>query len=67
MPGCATRGMTMQHKRAQTGSRKAANQKARDGITQSDMYSNETAKACLLPTDGHKQAAKTYENRQQKT
>ena len=66
MPGCATRGMTTPYKRAQTGSRKTANQKAKDGITQSEMYSNKTAKACLLQTDGHKPALKTHENRQQK-
>lgn len=66
MPGCATRGMTTPCKRAQTGSRKTANQKAKDGITKSEMYSNKTAKACLLQTDGHKPALKTHENRQQK-
>ena len=66
MHGCATRGMTTSCKRAQTGSRKTANQKAKDGITQSEMYSNKTAKAYLLQTDGHKPALKTHENRQQK-
>lgn len=66
MQGCATRGMTTPCKRAQTGSRKTANQKAKDGITKSEMYSNKTAKACLLQTDGHKPALKTHENRQQK-
>lgn len=66
MPVCATRGMTTQCKKAQTGSRKTANQKAKDGITQSEMYSNKTAKACLLQTDGHKPALKTHEYRQQK-
>lgn len=66
MPGCATRGTTTQCKKAQTGSQKTANQKAKDGITQSEMYSNKTAKTCLLQTDGHKPALKTHENRQQK-
>lgn len=66
MPVCATRGMTTQCKKAQTGSRKTANQKAKDGITQSEMYSNKTAKAYLLQTDGHKPALKTHEYRQQK-
>lgn len=66
MPECATRGMTTPCKRAQTGSRKTANQKAKDGITKSEMYSNKTAKAYLLLTDGHKPALKTHENRQQK-
>ena len=66
MPGCATRGMTTPCKRAQTGSQKTANQKAKDGIMQSEMYSNKTAKAYLLRTDGHKPALKTHENRQQK-
>lgn len=66
MPVCATRGMTAPCKRAQTKSRKTANQKAKDGITQSEMYSNKTAKTCLLQTDGHKPALKTHENRQQK-
>lgn len=66
MPVCATRGMTTPYKRTQTGSRKTANQKAKDGITQSEMYSNKTAKAYLLQTDGHKPALKTHENRQQK-
>lgn len=66
MPVCATRGMTTPYKRTQTGSRKTANQKAKDGITKSDMYSNKTAKACLLQTDGHKPALKTHKNRQQK-
>ena len=58
--------MTTQCKKAQTGSRKTANQKAKDGITKSEMYSNKTAKACLLQTGGHKPALKTHENRQQK-
>lgn len=66
MPVCATRGMTTPYKRTQTGSRKTANQKAKDGIMQSEMYSNKTAKACLLQTDGHKPALKTHENRQRK-
>lgn len=66
MPECATRGMTTPCKRAQTRSRKTANQKAKDGITQSGMYGNKTAKAYLLLTDGHKLALKTHENRQQK-
>lgn len=66
MQGCATRGMTTPCKRAQTGSQKTANQKAKDGITKSEMYSNKTAKAYLLQTDGHKPALKTHENRQQK-
>lgn len=66
MHRCATRGTTTPCKRAQTGSRKTANQKAKDGITQSEMYSNKTAKAYLLQTDGHKPALKTHENRQQK-
>lgn len=66
MHGCATRGMTTPCKRAQTGSQKTANQKAKDGITKSEMYSNKTAKAYLLQTDGHKPALKTHENRQQK-
>ena len=58
--------MTTPFKRAQTGSRKTANQKAKDRITQSEMYGNKTAKTCLLQTDGHKPALKTHENRQQK-
>ena len=66
MPVCATRGMTTPYKRTQTGSRKTANQKAKDGIMQSEMYNNKTAKAYLLQTDGHKPALKTHENRQQK-
>lgn len=66
MPVCATRGMTTPYKRTQTGSRKTANQKTKDGITKSEMYSNKTAKAYLLQTDGHKPALKTHENRQQK-
>lgn len=66
MPGCATRGMTTPYKRAQTGSRKTANQKAKDGITQSGMYGNKTAKAYLLLTDRHEPKRKTYENRQEK-
>ncbi len=66
MSECATKGMTTPCKRAQTGSRKVAKQKAKDGITQSGMYGNKTAKAYLLPTDRHEPKHKTYENRQEK-
>lgn len=58
--------MTTPCKRTQTGRRKTANQKAKDGIMQSEMYSNKTAKAYLLLTDRHEPKRKTYENRQEK-
>lgn len=56
----------MCNKRNDNAVQKGTNEKPKDGITQSEMYSNKTAKACLLQTDGHKPALKTHENRQQK-
>lgn len=66
MPVCATRGMTTPCKRTQTGSRKTANQKAKDGITKSEMYSNKTAKhAFCRPTtiNRHSKRMKTGSKR----
>ena len=40
MPECATRGMTTPCKRAQTGSRKTANQKAKDGKSEGERRHN---------------------------
>lgn len=56
----------MCNKRNDDAVQKGTNGKPKDGITKSEMYSNKTAKACLLQTDGHKPALKTHENRQQK-